>query len=769
MPVQHPSYTYAVEDLFTGSSLGNQYSFARLDEQTNLKGLWSSSDNQYYLGEWTVEITADGMPLDPRTTCFFPESQSTDLVLKDVAARKFFFIPFAIHGSAEITQAGMRMAIYTISLTNSSEATVEFGIRHALTFPAVLTDRFTKQPPQDQIAKKVSIICEKNHVEIATVDKQAEARVFRSLDVATLCRADDRTLSLEYTYRLESGQTREISFMLSFSPEGMANALESSHGLNDVAEILENARQQYRQLLSRSFLFTPDSKINRGIQWAKVNTARVQHHYRSGEGFTNDPPQDIIVIRDLGWYVLGSDYVTPGFSASLLALCEKYAFHEGGKLTEYLHANEEQPTPHDYGLNINDDTPLYVYGLFHHGIASGNNGFLQRAFINMKRASDWIVSQVQDDLVSCRAEGTNVWGICGWRNIIDDYNLTGAVTEVNAECYQALSHTAAVARHLGATDDALRYAEAANRLKLAINTTLVSELTGFYLLNLSNDGVRHHDVTGDLIFPVMFGVAEGERRRNILRCLLSSEFWTPYGTRTVSPKEKNYDPDFGCQLVGGVWPNLAAWTAYCVRKEQPEKLIEGMRNIYHLSETDRPREFLNVVPGEFPERLHGENFVSRGMALSPWMPPTYLWLAIEGLFGVKPSLEGLEITPILSSSWKWMAVRDLLYKGGRVTAFFYEGTLYSTAIVTSEYPVKTGVLLSASSDHDSILSIGMMVDGEVLVLIASDREAEGNLVLEYNDSLIEKHIRLASGEAMLLRFPGVATPGEVVPVATAQK
>ncbi len=763
----YPSYTYAVKDLFTGSSLGNLHTFARLDEQTNLKGLWSAGDNQYYVGEWIVEIAVDGMVLEPQTTSFFPESQLTDLVLNNVAARKFFFIPFAIHGSTEMTAAEMRAAVYVIGLTNTSKSPVEVTVRHKLTFPALATDRFTKQPTPDQTDKKVSIVRNGNNFDITTVGNPAEVRVFRSSETVSSCKITETTLQIEYSYRLDPGTSEDKSFVLHFSPEGVVATL--SEGLKDVTELLERSRREYRQLLSRTFIFTPDSMINRGIQWSKVNTVRVQHQYRIGEGFTNDPPQDIVVIRDLGWYILGSDYLTPGFSEGLLQLCEKYAFHEGGKLTEYLHADEERPTRHDYGLNINDDTPLYIYALFHHGITSPKREFLRSAFGNMKRASDWIASQMQDGLVRCHADGTNVWGICGWRNIIDDYNLTGAVTEVNAECYYALARTADVARSIGEPEEARHYSELADQMKKAINTTLVSARTGLYLLNLSNDGVAHHDVTGDLIFPVMFDVAEGERREKIVNRLLSDEFSTQYGTRTVSPKEKNYDPDFGCQLVGGLWLNLTAWIAYCARREQPDKLVEGMRTIYRLCEIDKPREFVNVVPGEFPERLHGETFVSRGMAMSPWLPPTYLWLGVEGLLGVKPGLGDLEITPIIPAGWRWVAVRDLLYRGNRITAFLYDGTLYSTERVTSEYPVRAGVLLQASSDNDSILVIGMMVDSEALFLVASDGEGEANLVLEYNNLRTERHVRLAVGEAVLLRFPYMSQPDEVLPIATAQR
>jgi len=57
-------------------------------------------------------------------------------------------------------------------------------------------------------------------------------------------------------------------------------------------------------------------------------------------------------------------------------------------------------------------------------------------------------------------------------------------------------------------------------------------------------------------FPVLLGVATEEMRRKILDRLTTEEFWTPYGTRTVSPREPAYDPDFGYQLLGGVWPKF---------------------------------------------------------------------------------------------------------------------------------------------------------------------------------------------------------------------
>lgn len=760
------SYTYPVSSLFTGSSLGNRFVFAQLDEQTHLKGLWSSIDNQFYLGEWTVDIMLDGTLLHPHETVVAPESQTTRLVNGEGSAERQFYLPFAATEETLRDIDGSRKGIYLVRLQTGKTRSSLFVVRHSLVFPALPSPKFIKKPPVEQTQKHVKVVCRENHSEITTLGTPQEARVFWSTTPLHLCSSDDRSMVVEYSYQLQPGEILEIPFVFAFSPKGVERALVAAQG--DPKRVLEQARAEYADLLSRTHIVTPEPVINRGLQWAKVNTARVQHTYRIGEGFTNDPPQDIVVIRDLGWYVLGADYISPAFSRGLLDLAEKYAFHEGGKLTEFIRANETKPEKHDYKLNINDDTPLYVYALYHHAVTSGDDNFLRYAYPLMKRACDWILSQITDGLVRCYADGTGVCGICSWRNIIENYNLTGAVTEINAECYHALCLTASVAQQLGHSDEASHYQRSADDLKKSINAQLISEKTGLYLLNIGTDGVRHHDVTGDLIFPVMFDVAEPDMSQRILERLTSEEFWTPYGTRTVSPKEENYDPDFGYQLVGGVWPNLTAWTAYCVCEDRPEKLIEGMLNTYRMSETERPVDFVNVVPGEFPERLHGETFISRGMTMSPWMPPTYLWLGVEGLMGVKPTLEGLEINPVIPPEWKWVAVRDLLYKQEKVSAFLHDGTLYSTHSVTSEYPVKVGAKVNTTVDNERIFSICIAVDDDLLLFAASDEQAEGKVTIEISGSRNEIDVKLKAGEAILISLPLIRDNSAVEQVPTAK-
>ena len=258
----------------------------------------------------------------------------------------------------------------------------------------------------------------------------------------------------------------------------------------------------------------------------------------------------------------------------------------------------------------------------------------------------------------------------------------------------------------------------------------MSGKTGLYLLNIDTQGEAHHDLTGDLVFPAMLGVADPETERRVLDILYTPMFWTPYGMRTVAVGEHNYDPEFGIRLVGGIWPNLTVWVSYANRKLYPDRLVEGMRNSYRICEVPEPKKFKNLVPGEFPECLHGENFQSRGMALSPWMPPTYLWLAVEGLLGIEPTTTGLRVAPNLESGWTWAAARSVPYGGGTMSLFLHDGTLYTTQPAESDWPQKVYAEDVSSQIHCNAFVVALRAaDGRAAILVCADTATQVELTL----------------------------------------
>src|SRR6266852_3021298 len=139
----------------------------------------------------------------------------------------------------------------------------------------------------------------------------------------THSRVEKNRLISEFRFQLAPKESAEIPFIFSYSNLGGEVARRVFETCLQNTKLLDETVGAYAELLGRTAIFTPEQVINRGLQWAKVNAVRVQHRYRTGFGFTNDPPQDIIVVRDAAWYVLGSDYLTPEFSKALLELVSR--------------------------------------------------------------------------------------------------------------------------------------------------------------------------------------------------------------------------------------------------------------------------------------------------------------------------------------------------------------------------------------------------------------------------------------------------------------
>lgn len=710
------SYTRPIGALGPGGSYGNPDCFARFSRESDLVGLWCT-DNHFYCGRLSVDVGSRGEKAIPSATTFGAGYQSTRYHLGALTIEKLVFIPY---------RAGYSRTVYTVlRVANSARdgAGADVDIEVTVRFPAVTVDGFPIRPPHEQMEKSFQaelaadhpgddpgerlIVCtskepigagrlDGNPLETRVVGIPGLAPVTWAFHVTGLAR-------LNYRVRVPAGESLDLPLVLAVSGEGKEAALAGYRTAADWEAVQAASEANRAEVTGRADIFTPDPLINRGVAWAKVNCLRLQHRYPAGWGFTNDPPQDVVVVRDVAWYVLGADYLTPDFSREMLETVARHGIYPGGKLAEYFTASGNPPRMEDNGLNINDDTPLFILAVCHHYRATGDRDFLGRFFPLVEAAVAWMMEQMKDGLVFTQAAGTNVWGISGWRNIIHGYNLSGHVTELNSECYGALLAAAEMAFACGRPGQGRRYADAAAALRASINARLLSGKTGLYHLMVRRDGHPVDEVTGDLVFPVLFSVADAETAARIAGELLGDRFWNPYGCRTVGRSEPGYDPDHAWQLLGGVWPNLTAWVAHAFRDARPGLVAATLHNLFRLPDAAEPRAWGNVCPGEFPERLHGENFTSQGMPLSPWMPPTYLWLAVEGLAGLEPAAgvtdagatdagvppgESPELNPRLPADWCWLAARRLPVAGRGLSFIFYYGVLYTNMPVRSASPVR---------------------------------------------------------------------------------
>jgi hypothetical protein len=257
-------------------------------------------------------------------------------------------------------------------------------------------------------------------------------------------------------------------------------------------------------------------------------------------------------------------------------------------------------------------------------------------------------------------------GICSWRNVIPNYRLSGAVTEVNSECFAALQTVSHMARVLAKHQDSAEFAGEADKLKDAINQHLWNPDNGLYYLNIDIDGHPRSDVTSDLVFPVIFGVASDQTAAAIVSRLSNEDFWTKSGIRTTPRDSPMYTPNLGWGLLGGVWVGVSFWYASAAAKYSPAFMAHALSTSFRNYSADPRRN--NTVPGQFSEWLHGETLVNEGMMLSPgFRPATCGRRSRHGRPGYRGWYgQGLSR---LAPDWKWLGVQNLPYRGANLTWF----------------------------------------------------------------------------------------------------
>jgi hypothetical protein len=716
------TYVYPVDRLKTGQSLGNSDCYVTLDSKTDFLsdrssvryGLRESTNQKYYLLAWEVALVSpDGVSLTPVTTTFAPAYQESELEAGTAKVRKQFFVPFE--------NGYLRSAHFLLDAAPSSMQ--ELTIQSRIVFPPGVEVEHAEYKGHKYLRAQypdgaVAILWGSDSLRSLhsrEVQQEAGGATAALAQTSTLGPGQSVEALVEYAWRPTPA---EPQFALSFAYDLGGGEGTLLNGLFDISsaaapgppahldrvrKLLDDSISAVDRYLAAGRLWTPDAVIERGSQWAKINQLRMQQEYKWGSGFSNNPPTDVVVGRDSYWYLSGSTYYAQPWSKLLLSLWFTRGLEPSGKFIEYMTASRDPIFKDDYGLNINDNTPLLMMAAHRYYSLSGDLEFLHDVYPLLLNSANYILSQRRvgknnpHGLVWCTSTEPFVRGLCGWRNCIRNYNLSGAVTEVNVECYQALREVAELARAMGDDLNRTRLEASAQDLKEAINRHLRASgpSNHFYCLNINPAGESVEDLTADLLFPVLCGVSDSATGRAIMKELFNDHFWASSpdgagGIRTVSSAEPGYQgtatPDnYG--LLGGVWPNLALWAGQAAAAQGlPDLTVKALRGTFLLSERENPAHY-NVVPGEFPEYFNGDDLLQKGMPLSPFVPGIFIWSGLEGLVGLEPHPAGLRVEPAIPRDWGWLAVSSLPYRGYPLTilAVAKEHTIYTTARVETDW------------------------------------------------------------------------------------
>jgi hypothetical protein len=675
------SYEVADDQMAAGSTLGAPRAVVVVKATGAIEKFYSIDAGQTLIGTVVLHHWDErtGIPLSPLPGRFVlhPHHQEHIFTLANgVRVREDIFV---LSGKPDGARVDPPAAYYTVLLSNETDEDIQISTYASAQLRGAtahdVATAYSKRhrallawnESKPDIARVFGCSVAPTSYEVTLDNGKPSARSFPgALSNKTLPKSGDPVGILHLSHTLGPREYAQFAFTLSFSMQGRSSAERVYRSCPPAVKAIERTRAHYDEVLDRAVVTTPDSDVNRGVLWAKANMLRSEALAATGWSFVNDPTRsNNSVGRDTAWFAFGADYITPAFARESLLW---YATHleKSGMVVEYYDIRSGKSE--DYGLNINDNTPLLILALWHHYNTTGDLAFLRKVYPYALKAARYLLSQRnKQGLVWCTATGTSDWGIVGWRNVIENYRLSGATTEVNSECYAALNTVAHMARVLKKHDEAAKFKLHAEDLRAAINLHLLDPRTGLYYLNIDLSGNPCTDVTADLIFPVMFGVADDVTAANIISRLSATEFWSDAGIHTVPRNDINYGPTHGYGLLGGVWAGVTFWYAFAAARFNPEFMAYALSVSFSHYSRDPLRN--NTVPGQFSEWLHGEALTNQGMMLSPWFPPRYLWAAIEGAAGLDLSGGSPSVSPRLAADWKWLGVRNLALAGAAVTWF----------------------------------------------------------------------------------------------------
>ncbi len=692
---QGHTYTFDPARLVRGHSYGNSLVYCAMDPKTDLfeapdhrAGLRDSVTQQYYLRAWTTTpLSASGEAFAATRTTFEALYQESELRVGEGRVTKRFFLPFENNH--------LRAAHYVL---RSEHAPSPASVRCTIKLPAGAT-----------VAKAEHL----GHAHLAITYPNGFTGVLWASGPLVSVSETLPDVTIDFAWPADLGATFGLTFAA--SPHGNAvnaaieqfapDAGKSASHLRRLRTVERESQSAVDHYLDTARLHTPDAIVNRGALWAKINQLRDYQEYAHGAGFSNAPPCDQYVARDTFWFLVSSNFYAQQWSRRMLDTWFRLGVEPNGKFIEYMLASGTPMFRDDYGLNINDNTPLMLIASAHYFALSGDRGFLDANYAMLLTSANYILAQRDAGgaklnphrLVWCTSTETFTRGLCSWRNCFAGGRISGAVTEINSECVMALRAVADLAAHIGDTLNASRLNDAAEDLRRAINTHLRSNTPNnpHYLLMIDPFGERDDALTADLLFPILCDVAEPEASQKILETIYGQKFWVTSptggaGMRTVAPDQpgamvKAEPGNYG--LTGGVWPNLALWAGRAAAQVgRPDLLVQGLRGTMMLSDReDFDRNY--VTPGEFPEYFNGDDLVQRGNLRSTFIHGSYVWAATEGIMGLRPRAAQLEVNPQLPRGWKWAALTNLPYRGFPLSllASAENRTLYTTARVQSDW------------------------------------------------------------------------------------
>lgn len=325
-----------------------------------------------------------------------------------------------------------------------------------------------------------------------------------------------------------------------------------------------------------------------------------------------------------------------------------------------------------------DSTPLFVTLACEYFERTDDRETLLRLWPHVERALIWMDEWGDadgDGYVEYAKQTERGLTNQGWKDSHDSvFHADGslaeppiAICEVQAYVYEARSKAALVATQLGKHELAARLSEQASRLRESfIRDFWVPEL-GTYALALDGKKRQCRVRTSNAGHCLFSGIADPAHAREIAQSFMSREFFSGWGIRTVSGRERRYSPI--SYHNGTIWPHdnamISLGLARYGHKEATAKLLSAFFDVSRFAEFQRLPELFcgfdrepSLAPTLYPVACKPQAWASGSVFM---LLQACLGLKVDGI------TERLHFSsPVLPECLRELKIRNLQI--GRVQA-----------------------------------------------------------------------------------------------------
>ncbi len=236
-----------------------------------------------------------------------------------------------------------------------------------------------------------------------------------------------------------------------------------------------------------------------------------------------------------------------------------------------------------------DSTPLFLWLIGRYVGATGDLKLAEELWPNVERALDWIGNHGDrdgDGYLEYQRETPRGLANQGWKDSLDSISHADgtlakapiALAEVQGYAYAAYTSLAEVAGRLNRHDLRDHLGEEARTLKANFERDFWLKKEKMLALALDGDKRPCAVMTSNSAHCLATGLLDGDRAATLCERLLAEDMFSGWGIRTLSSRERRYNPM--SYHNGSVWPHdnaMAAWgLATAGRTDSAVKIMTGL-------------------------------------------------------------------------------------------------------------------------------------------------------------------------------------------------